>query len=280
MNAGFALTGIVYANLVALAALAARLGCLNLLKIFPAFAAYVFFDLTVTLAYPLFGYESHAYFEIYKYSSVLYSIGQISIGLEVFGQLGEGNPGFSKLSRKASRLGFAIALAVLVLAVMATSPRWHQENFECFTFACWELLRGSAFWTVAYLATMTRSLHQIGIVLPRNHRIIALAMCSQLFVGGTGGTFSAIFQLYTSDVQTWIGIFESTVQLAGHLMCIVMLVHHTPLRVCATDDTSYHALLDLKGILMSMKSQIERTPVRHAAVSILTRFYHSQAAKD
>lgn len=44
-----------------------------------------------------------------------------------------------------------IGLACLAIGIVFTARRWQQEDFQCFTFACWELLRLSAFWVVAYI---------------------------------------------------------------------------------------------------------------------------------
>ncbi|SRR6185312_332487 len=79
-----------------------------------------------------------------------------------------------------------------------TARQWGQDNFQCFTFTCWEFLKLSAFWVVAYIATMTRFFRRVRIRLPKNHRAIAIAFWIQIGAEALCNTIAASFQLYKS----------------------------------------------------------------------------------
>lgn len=177
---GTSLEFLTLMGLVVLAVLACRMVFLGLHRIFPFFFTFILLDLALGCAYPIFGLDSVAYFNVFRIGEIVYAIGQITVARELFAQLQRENRGFKALSRRACVVAACVGLACLAIGLSLTARQWRQDNFQCFTFACWELLRLSAFWVVAYIATMARSLRLVGIRLPKNHRTIAIAFWIQI----------------------------------------------------------------------------------------------------
>lgn len=106
-----------------------------------------------------------------------------------------------------------------------------KEDFQCFTFACWELLRLSSFWVVAYITTMTRSLRRVGIRLPQNHRTIAIAFCLQIGAEALCNTMAAGFQPYRSPWLDSLNLLDVSIQIVTVMTCVVKLTSHRKLMI-------------------------------------------------
>jgi hypothetical protein len=228
---GISLEFLTWMGLVALAILGIRMVFLRLHRIFPFFFAFTILDLALGFAYPIFGLDSAAYFNVFRISGILYAIGQRAVARELFAQLQKENPGFKALSRRACVMAGCIGVACLGIGIAVTARRWQQEDFQCFTFACWELLRLSGFWVVAYIATMTRSLRRVGIPLPHNHRTIAIAFCLQIGTEALCNTLAASFQLYRSPWLDSLNLLDTGMQIATVATCIVKLTSHRKLMI-------------------------------------------------
>jgi hypothetical protein len=228
---GASLEFLTFASLIALAALAIRMVFLGLHRIFPFFFTFTVLDLVLGCAYPIFGLDSAAYFNVFRIGGLLYAIGQITVARELFTQLQRENPGFKALSRRACIVAACVGLACLAIGLSLTARRWRQDDFQCFTFACWELLRLSAFWVVAYVATMTRSLRRVGIRLPQNHRTIAIAFCLQIGIEALCNTLAASFQLYRSPWLDSLNLLDATIQIVAVTTCIAKLTSHRKLTI-------------------------------------------------
>lgn len=99
---GASLEFFTFVSLIALAILAIRMVFLGLHRIFPFFVAFIIFDLALGCAYPIFGLDSAAYFNVFRISGILYAIGQIAVARELFAQLQKENSGFKALSRRGA----------------------------------------------------------------------------------------------------------------------------------------------------------------------------------
>ena len=228
---GTSLEFFTFVSLVALASLAVRMIFLGLQRIFPFFFAFVLLDLALGCAYPIFGLDSTAYFNLFRISGIVCAICQIAVARELFAQLQAENRGFKALSRRACVVSAYVGLACLAIGFALTARRWGQEDFQCFTFACWELLRLSAFWVVAYITTMTRSLRRVGIRLPQNHRTIAIAFCLQIGAEALCNTMAAAFQLYRSPWLDSLNLLDVSIQIVTVMTCVVKLTSHRKLMI-------------------------------------------------
>lgn len=226
---GTVLEFVTFASLIALAALAIRMLFLGLHRIFPFFFTFTVLDLALGCAYPVFGLDSAAYFNVFRISGIVYAICQIAVARELFAQLQRENRGFKALSRRACVVAACVGLACLAIGLALTARRWRQEDFQCFTFACWELLRLSAFWVVAYVTTMTRSLRRVGIGLPQNHRTIAIAFCIQIGAEALCNTIAAGFQLYRSPWLDSLNLLDASIQVVTVTTCILKFTSHRKL---------------------------------------------------
>ena len=229
--AGTGLEFLTFVNLVVLAVLACRIIFLSLHRIFPFFFTFILLDLALGCAYPIFGLDSAAYFNVFRIGGVVYAIGQIAVARELFAQLQRENRGFKALSRRACVVAAYVGLACLAIGFSLTARQWRQDNFQCFTFGCWELLRLSAFWVVAYIATMTRSLRRVGIRLPKNHRTIAIAFSLQIGAEALCNTIAASFQLYKSPWLDFLNLLDVSIQVVTVTTCILTLTSHRKLMI-------------------------------------------------
>jgi len=228
---GASLEFLTFVSLMALTLLAIRMVFLGLHRIFPFFFAFILLDLALGCAYPIFGLDSAAYFDVFRISGIAFAICQIAVARELFAQLQAENRGFKALSRRAAVVSACVGLACIAVGFALTARRWRQEDFRCFTFACWELLRLSAFWVVAYITTMSRSLRQAGIHLPQNHRTIAIAFCLQIGTEALCNTIAAGFQLYRSPWLDSLNLLDVSIQAVTVTTCILKLTSHRKLMI-------------------------------------------------